>query len=225
MMPEEKNLLLSPEHPDFRRVKIGKPSKFTFDGRMWKPVVRSVLRVRGPLAYSPWRTRNSPDTMSGASLSRDQSHWWRHYQGMRDGGAGRTSDKHLNNTQEIRSMHRHSAFIDTRPSHAGGARRVAGFMLAIALLLSSSSAFATADYVGTLSAIEMRSGYADTTVYRNAVVIRGSDGGVVCVMDGTPQQDQVVQVALAAFLAGRTVTIARGGALNGQYKCYQVKLQ
>lgn len=36
VMPEEKNLLLNPEHPDFGRVKIGKPSKFTFDGRMWK---------------------------------------------------------------------------------------------------------------------------------------------------------------------------------------------
>jgi len=36
VMPEEKNLLLNPEHPDFARVKIGKPSKFTFDSRMWK---------------------------------------------------------------------------------------------------------------------------------------------------------------------------------------------
>ena len=36
VMPEEKNLLLSPEHADFRRVKIGKPIKFTFDGRMSK---------------------------------------------------------------------------------------------------------------------------------------------------------------------------------------------
>jgi RES domain-containing protein len=37
VMPEEKSLLLSPEHPDLRRVKIGKPSKFTFGRRMWKP--------------------------------------------------------------------------------------------------------------------------------------------------------------------------------------------
>jgi RES domain-containing protein len=36
VMPEERNLLLNPKHADFRRVKIGKPSKFTFDGRMWK---------------------------------------------------------------------------------------------------------------------------------------------------------------------------------------------
>lgn len=36
VMPEERNLLLNPEHADFRRVKVGKPSKFTFDGRMWK---------------------------------------------------------------------------------------------------------------------------------------------------------------------------------------------
>jgi RES domain-containing protein len=36
VMPEERNLLLNPEHPDFRRAKIGKASGFTFDGRMWK---------------------------------------------------------------------------------------------------------------------------------------------------------------------------------------------
>lgn len=36
VMPEEHNLVLNPEHPDFRRVKIGTSSKFTFDGRMWK---------------------------------------------------------------------------------------------------------------------------------------------------------------------------------------------
>jgi RES domain-containing protein len=36
VMPEEKNLLLNPDHADFDRVKIGKPIKFTFDGRMWK---------------------------------------------------------------------------------------------------------------------------------------------------------------------------------------------
>jgi RES domain-containing protein len=34
--PEERNVLLNPEHPDFRRIKIGKPSKFTYDKRMWK---------------------------------------------------------------------------------------------------------------------------------------------------------------------------------------------
>lgn len=38
VMPEEKNLLLNPQHADFRKMKIGKPSKFTFDGRMWKGV-------------------------------------------------------------------------------------------------------------------------------------------------------------------------------------------
>jgi len=36
VMPEEKNLLLNPEHADFARVKIGRPIKFTFDDRMWK---------------------------------------------------------------------------------------------------------------------------------------------------------------------------------------------
>jgi len=36
VMPEEKNLLLNPDHADFGRVKIGKPTKFAFDRRMWK---------------------------------------------------------------------------------------------------------------------------------------------------------------------------------------------
>jgi RES domain-containing protein len=36
VMPDERNLLLNPEHAKFRRVKIGKPSKFTFDGRIFK---------------------------------------------------------------------------------------------------------------------------------------------------------------------------------------------
>lgn len=36
VMPEERNLLLNPEHADIGRIKIGKPIKFTFDGRMWK---------------------------------------------------------------------------------------------------------------------------------------------------------------------------------------------
>jgi RES domain-containing protein len=36
VMPEESNLLVNPEHADFGRIKIGKPTKFTFDGRIWK---------------------------------------------------------------------------------------------------------------------------------------------------------------------------------------------
>lgn len=36
LMPDERNLLLNPEHADFVRIKIGKPSRFTFDPRMWK---------------------------------------------------------------------------------------------------------------------------------------------------------------------------------------------
>lgn len=36
VVPEERNLLLNPQHPDFRRVKIGKSAKFVLDQRMWK---------------------------------------------------------------------------------------------------------------------------------------------------------------------------------------------
>jgi RES domain-containing protein len=36
VMPEESNLLLNPEHADFVRIKISKPTKFTFDGRIWR---------------------------------------------------------------------------------------------------------------------------------------------------------------------------------------------
>jgi RES domain-containing protein len=36
VMPEERNVLLNPEHTDFGRIKIGKASQFRFDGRMWK---------------------------------------------------------------------------------------------------------------------------------------------------------------------------------------------
>jgi RES domain-containing protein len=36
VMPDEHNVLLNPEHADFSRIMIGKPSKFMFDARMWK---------------------------------------------------------------------------------------------------------------------------------------------------------------------------------------------
>jgi RES domain-containing protein len=35
VMPEERNLLLNPEHEDFRRIEIAKPRAFAFDARMW----------------------------------------------------------------------------------------------------------------------------------------------------------------------------------------------
>jgi RES domain-containing protein len=31
----EKNFLLNPVHPDFKKVKIGKPKPFGFDPRVW----------------------------------------------------------------------------------------------------------------------------------------------------------------------------------------------
>ena len=36
LIPQEENYLLSPEHADFRRLRVGRASAFRFDARMWK---------------------------------------------------------------------------------------------------------------------------------------------------------------------------------------------
>lgn len=36
LVPGEHNLLLNPQHPQFKRLKISKPEPFEFDGRLWK---------------------------------------------------------------------------------------------------------------------------------------------------------------------------------------------
>jgi RES domain-containing protein len=36
VVPEERNYLLNPAHPDFRRTSVGKPEPFSLDARMWK---------------------------------------------------------------------------------------------------------------------------------------------------------------------------------------------
>jgi len=36
VVPQERNYLINPAHPDFRRIRIGKPEPFRFDIRMWK---------------------------------------------------------------------------------------------------------------------------------------------------------------------------------------------
>lgn len=36
IIPEEHNLVLNPRHPDFRKIKTGKPCAFMIDKRMWK---------------------------------------------------------------------------------------------------------------------------------------------------------------------------------------------
>ena len=36
VIPEERNYLLSPAHPDFKRFRLNKPEAFHFDPRMWK---------------------------------------------------------------------------------------------------------------------------------------------------------------------------------------------
>jgi RES domain-containing protein len=37
LVPSECNYLVNPSHPDFRRLRIGKPEPFSFNPRMWKP--------------------------------------------------------------------------------------------------------------------------------------------------------------------------------------------
>ena len=36
IVPSEKNYLLNPRQPEFRRIRIGRPLPFVFDPRMWK---------------------------------------------------------------------------------------------------------------------------------------------------------------------------------------------
>ena len=36
IVPEERNVLLNPAHPDFRRIRRGTPAPFSFDPRLWR---------------------------------------------------------------------------------------------------------------------------------------------------------------------------------------------
>lgn len=36
VIPNERNCVINPEHPDFRRLRIHPPEPFSFDPRMWK---------------------------------------------------------------------------------------------------------------------------------------------------------------------------------------------
>lgn len=36
LVPGEHNLLLNPQHPHFKRLKVSQPQPFEFDGRLWK---------------------------------------------------------------------------------------------------------------------------------------------------------------------------------------------
>ena len=36
LIPSERNILLNPAHPEFRKLTISKPAKFAFDPRLWK---------------------------------------------------------------------------------------------------------------------------------------------------------------------------------------------
>jgi hypothetical protein len=98
-------------------------------------------------------------------------------------------------------------------------------VLLLFVLGFSTPAFAASDYSGTIGRIDVRSGYASTSSYKHGLVIRNSSSGVVCVMNpGSENFDQILSIATAAMLSGRTVLIKRGGALDGQYKCYQIQV-
>lgn len=36
LIPTELNYLLNPRHPDFRKIRVGRPEPFSFDPRLWK---------------------------------------------------------------------------------------------------------------------------------------------------------------------------------------------
>ncbi len=36
VVPQERNYLINPAHPDFRRITVGRPEAFPLDARMWK---------------------------------------------------------------------------------------------------------------------------------------------------------------------------------------------
>ena len=91
---------------------------------------------------------------------------------------------------------------------------------------TSSLALAADPYQGLIGRIDTRTGHADTSVYRNAILIRDTGSSVICALDATTQlAEAFLSQATAAMLAGRTVTLERGGALNGQFKCYQIQVR
>lgn len=36
LIPSELNYLLNPRHPDFRKIRVGRPEPFSFDPRLWR---------------------------------------------------------------------------------------------------------------------------------------------------------------------------------------------
>jgi hypothetical protein len=93
-------------------------------------------------------------------------------------------------------------------------------------LFATSSAFAADPYTGQIGRIDTRTGHADTSVYRNSIIVRDTNSSVICVVDeSTAFAKEFLSVATAAKMAGATVTLERGGALNGQFKCYQIQVR
>lgn len=104
--------------------------------------------------------------------------------------------------------------------------RLAAAALALALILPAAGAWAASDYNGIIGRIDVRTGSADTAVYRYALVIRDESASIVCVLAADVENyAQFQSIATAAMLAGKNVTIARGGSLNGQFKCYQIQVR
>ncbi len=52
IVPEERNYLLNPAHPEFREITMAAARRFSFDPRMWKGTrVHSVSSTGGPPSY------------------------------------------------------------------------------------------------------------------------------------------------------------------------------
>ncbi len=48
VVPRERNFLINPEHPDFRKIKVGKTQPFAFDSRLRRARPASALRDAQP---------------------------------------------------------------------------------------------------------------------------------------------------------------------------------
>lgn len=57
VVPRERNVLLNPAHPDFRRVRVGRPEPFSLDSRLAR-------------SWSSGRTRSRSSTTSGGGTRR-----------------------------------------------------------------------------------------------------------------------------------------------------------
>lgn len=47
VVPPERNFLINPVHPAFRRIRIGPPQSFSLDPRLWKATERPLSELKG----------------------------------------------------------------------------------------------------------------------------------------------------------------------------------